>query len=93
MPTRRTPLSMGEDFLRLQESRVQTYTRLNAAHQDYLSSAPDYDFKKYQAEVAIATNAFKNLSVKVLAIQMEINGSELETFISKVIILENNLVI
>ena len=84
MPSRRTTLQIGEEFSQLQETRVQTYNKLNHAHKEYLASAPNYDFKKYQKEVADATEIFKDISSKVINLRKEIDGSELDTFIEKV---------
>ena len=84
MPSRRTALQIGEEFSQLQETRVQTYNKLNHAHKEYLASAPNYDFKKYQKEVADATEIFKDISSKVISLRKEIDGSELDTFIEKV---------
>merc|ERR1712141_975275 len=80
----RTALQIGEEFSQLQETRVQTYNNLNHAHKEYLASAPNYDFKKYQKEVADATEIIKDISSKVISLRKEIDGSELDTFIEKV---------
>lgn len=84
MPSRRTALQIGEEFSKLQENRVQTYNNLNHAHKEYLASAPNYNFKKYQKEVAEATTIFKDISTKVISLRKEIDGSDLDTFIEKV---------
>ena len=84
MPSRKTPLQMGEQFCQLQESRVQTYVKLNDAHKKYLQTGPNYDFKEYQNEVANATEAFKTISSKVIFIQKELEGSDLEVLIKQV---------
>lgn len=84
MPCRKTPLQMGEQFCQLQESRVQTYVKLNDAHKKYLQTGPNYDFKEYQNEVANATEAFKTISSKVIFIQKELEGSDLEILIKQV---------
>lgn len=84
MPSRKTPLQMGEQFCQLQESRVQTYVKLNDAHKKYLQTGPNYDFKEYQNEVANATEAFKTISSKVIFIQKELEESDLEVLIKQV---------
>ena len=92
MPSRKTPLQMGEQFCQLQESRVQTYVKLNDAHKKYLQTGPNYDFKEYQNEVANATEAFKTISSKVIFIQKELEGSDLEVLIKQVCLQQRYIV-
>ena len=84
MPSRRTALQIGEEFSQLQETRVLTYNILDDAHKEYLASSPNYNLKKYQLEVAEATEIFKDVSSKVISLRKEIDGSDLDTFIEKV---------
>lgn len=93
MPSRRTALQIGEEFSKLQENRVQTYNNLNHAHKEYLASAPNYNFKKYQKEVAEATAIFKDISTKVISLRKEIDGSDLDTFIEKVRRFQFNIIL
>ena len=93
MPSRRTALQIGEEFSKLQENRVQTYNNLNHAHKEYLASAPNYNFKKYQKEVAEATTIFKDISTKVISLRKEIDGSDLDTFIEKVRRFQFNIIL
>ena len=83
----RTTVQAGEKFQSLQEERIHTYRNLNNAHKEYLNTAPNYDFKSYQEEVAKATNKFNDLSTQIITLQKQIenNGaSELSEYIKQV---------
>ena len=77
-------LQIGDEFRALQETRVKTYASLQEAHKIYLKSAPDYDFKTYQKEVAKATDTFNDISQQVIGLETELGDSELAQFVRKV---------
>ena len=82
--TQTTVLEIGEEFRALQETRVKTYASLQEAHKTYLKSAPDYDFKTYQKEVAKATDTFNDISQQVIGLETELGDSELAQFVRQV---------
>lgn len=84
MALSQTVLQIGDEFRALQETRVKTYASLQEAHKAYLKSAPNYDFKVYQKEVAKATDAFNDISQQIIGLQSELGDSELAPFLSQV---------
>ena len=84
MALSQTVLQIGDEFRALQETRVKTYASLQEAHKAYLKTAPDYDFKVYQKEVAKATDAFNDISQQIIGLQTELGDSELAPFVSQV---------
>ena len=78
---------IGRKFQTLQENRVQTYKELNKAHEKYLLTGPDYDFKTYQQEVSKATNQFNEISTQIINLEknlIDADAADLASFIRQV---------
>ena len=88
MTQSQTILQIGDEFRSLQETRVQTYAHLQEAHKIYLKTAPDYDFKTYQKEVAKATESFNDISQQIIGLENELGDCELAQFVRQVRILK-----
>ena len=77
-------LSLSESaktVLSLQEERVKSYASLAEAHKAYLAKGPpDFDLPAFQPAVAAATQSFKEISEKILAVaaSLEANGENKE---------------
>ena len=65
-----------EEFLSLQENRVKRYNILHEAHKKYLSTGPDYDIEEYKKQVSEATEDFKLISEKIMALEKDIAETE-----------------
>lgn len=83
-------LTLGQDFLTLQEERVRQYVVLEEAHRVYLATRPEYKLDPYKQEVAKVTENFKSISTKIIEIRSKLSESQkdLANFINKVQILE-----
>ena len=85
-----TKAQLTKDFLALQEERVQEYAKLGDAHKTYLGTGPDYDLIPYRQAVHDATEKFKVLSTKIIAIRksfeddQSLKDKDVANFITKV---------
>jgi len=83
----------ARELLALESQRATAFSKLTAAHKVYLDT--EGGFEPYKAAVAEATNAFKIISEKVMALQKRLQeenpSSDLTSLVGKVQVLEEQL--
>eukprot|EP00095_Tigriopus_kingsejongensis_P004476 maker-scaffold168_size293125-snap-gene-1.76 protein:Tk04476 transcript:maker-scaffold168_size293125-snap-gene-1.76-mRNA-1 annotation:"PREDICTED: uncharacterized protein C19orf60 homolog" len=90
--TSSTVAALARDFLTLQEERVRQYAAWEQAHKAYLSSAPDYDLDSFQPTVTRVTQAFQEISRKIIDMKTEfeqvLKAKDLANYLAKIQLLE-----
>ncbi|KAL9951545.1 hypothetical protein ACROYT_G044221 [Oculina patagonica] len=73
-----------KQFFTLQEERVKTYKTFDSGFQEYLQTAPTYDFPSYRQLVHNVTQTFNSISNNVISIETKLRDRG-QTIISDLI--------
>lgn len=70
------PAALLREFYSLQEERVKVYHDMEKGHQDYLQTAPNYNFVAYRTVVHSCTEDFNRISNRIIEIEKSLKGEE-----------------
>ncbi|XP_002734852.1 required for excision 1-B domain-containing protein-like [Saccoglossus kowalevskii] len=73
----------------LQEQRVHTYRVFDGHHQEYLKSAPNYDFLKYRQYVHDVTQEFNRISLAIIEIQTQLKNCDKKELVGLIKLLQD----